>query len=405
MRFKKGSRLSMGSRASILAAAMSMTVALAGCSSGADASSEGKQDAGPVVVYGPAGLSGNLATSSKALAAGFEAAAATINAKGGILGREVKIELENDQSEPTQAVSLVTRRIAEDRPTVVFAGTSSAESLAVLPLVTREKLFSLAVAASPVATDPKTFPYNFSTSPVITTSSDALARRLVERGFKKVGIVYSDDVSSQAFVGEFKKAFPAAGLEVVAAESYAPDTVDVSSQLQRIDSKAPDVVVVSGIGKAPYVLKSRIKVGMGNVPFVGDPTQNGYDYSKAVTGEEAANYEGQAFTSATTTGGGSGKAEILKALADHQVKIESPVSLYGQAYDLLMLYANAVEQEHSFDVDKLKTAIEAGLVDKKFGMVNTDNGRWTAASHSLSADDLFTFVPIVPMVDGQFKLS
>jgi branched-chain amino acid transport system substrate-binding protein len=61
-------------------------------------------------VVGP--MTGQLATIGDQFKHGAEAAAAAINAKGGVMGRQIKLSIEDDQCDPKQAVSVANRIVA-----------------------------------------------------------------------------------------------------------------------------------------------------------------------------------------------------------------------------------------------------------------------------------------------------
>ncbi len=63
-----------------------------------------------IAVIGP--MTGQLATIGDQFKHGAEAAVAAINAKGGVLGRQLKLSVEDDQCDPKQAVSVANRVVA-----------------------------------------------------------------------------------------------------------------------------------------------------------------------------------------------------------------------------------------------------------------------------------------------------
>lgn len=64
-----------------------------------------------IAVAGP--LTGPLANVGDQIKRGAEAAAAEINAKGGVMGRQIKLSLQDDQCDPAQAVSVANRIVAD----------------------------------------------------------------------------------------------------------------------------------------------------------------------------------------------------------------------------------------------------------------------------------------------------
>ena len=58
-----------------------------------------------------AGLTGYAATVDRAWRDGVEVAVATLNAKGGVMGRKLAVVTEDNRSEPQEAVGFLTRRL------------------------------------------------------------------------------------------------------------------------------------------------------------------------------------------------------------------------------------------------------------------------------------------------------
>ena len=61
-----------------------------------------------------AGLTGYAATVDRAWRDGVEIAAAALNAKGGIMGRKLEVVVEDNRSEPQEAVTVYRKMISSD---------------------------------------------------------------------------------------------------------------------------------------------------------------------------------------------------------------------------------------------------------------------------------------------------
>jgi ABC-type branched-chain amino acid transport systems, periplasmic component len=68
---------------------------------------------------------------------GAELAAAEANAKGGVLGRKVEIDFQDNRCNPAEAVKSVTQMLAEKKYVAIFDGLCSSAALAIMPLVER----------------------------------------------------------------------------------------------------------------------------------------------------------------------------------------------------------------------------------------------------------------------------
>lgn len=400
-------------RASIVLALAGLVVA--GCSSASgsgssggttsEGSGSGSAATDPVIIYGAAGISGAFAASSGPIVAGMNAAVAVINADGGLLGRQVEVSLDNSQSDATKAVSLLTARLAQEpKPDLVYTGSSSIECLPVLPLLTENKIVSNTGCSGADIGDPAKNPYSFSASMFATTQAKILADYLVQQNYKSIAFIGSDTVVTDTFRAAQEAAFAAAGITVVAAEKFDPSSVDVTAQLSGIKESNPDAVVINGVGTTQYVLKSRIKAGMTDVPFVGDSSANILDLSTSVTPEEAEGYVGATYSANLKGGGGPGLQTLVDQLGKNGVDITGTIAVYGLGYDLVMSWANGVVQAGTLDSGPVKDAMVAGG-DAKYPLSLYTSTGWTADDHFVVDLAAYTFAPISPLKDGQFTAS
>src|SRR5258708_31119278 len=100
---------------------------LGACSSSATTSSPGsaKSSSGPPLVIGASmSLSGDFANLADPAKKGYELWAATVNAKGGLLGRKVSLKIVDDASNPTQEVTTYQNLITAAHVNQVYAPLS-----------------------------------------------------------------------------------------------------------------------------------------------------------------------------------------------------------------------------------------------------------------------------------------
>src|SRR5947209_3268493 len=103
------------------------TALLAACGSSSNSSSGGSGGGGkgPITIGVSLSLSGDFAADGQAFKRGYQLWAADQNKKGGLLGRQVKLEVLSDASSPSQVVSNYQKLIGSDHVPVVFGPFSS----------------------------------------------------------------------------------------------------------------------------------------------------------------------------------------------------------------------------------------------------------------------------------------
>jgi|tagenome__1003787_1003787.scaffolds.fasta_scaffold20951103_2 ABC-type branched-subunit amino acid transport system substrate-binding protein len=405
VRLREGrrSRRSLAPVLSILAAVSLMASGCAGATDNSSSGSGGTTASGPLSFYASLGTSGTSSTFAGALKDGMTAAVSTLNDKGGVLGRQVKLDVENNESDPTKAVSLLQNRITSDRPDLVWAGSTSSETLAMLGVTTREKLIALNNGSAAEVGDASKFPYSFSAGVTTTAIADYLASYLKGKGYHKVGLLTGSDAFGQGANTVYTAAFEKAGL-TVASESYDPAAVEMDGPLARLGDGNPDAIVFSDFRHPAYDLKSRVKVGLQHIPFVGDLGATGSDLSSALTEEEKQGVTVATYKVNTASADRPGIDNLKKSLDSAGVKVASPLYLYALGYDTVLAYANAAEEAKSTDPDKIRAAMESGKGHKYPLALNDDIG-WTKTVHLGSGEGAFAMIPITPLVDGQFQTA
>src|SRR5258706_16292117 len=89
------------------------------------------QDAIKIGVTQP--LTGAFAASGNYVTEGAKIAEAVINAGGGVLGRKIQLVIEDNKSNPTEAVATAEKLISKDKVPVMLGAWSSTLTLAVMP--------------------------------------------------------------------------------------------------------------------------------------------------------------------------------------------------------------------------------------------------------------------------------
>ncbi|MGZ5171199.1 MAG: ABC transporter substrate-binding protein, partial [Burkholderiales bacterium] len=85
-------------------------------------------------------LTGAVAASGNFVVNGAKIAADEINAKGGILGSKIELVIEDNKSNPTEAVAAAEKLIVRDKVPVMMGAWSSTYTLAVMPKLMEYKV-------------------------------------------------------------------------------------------------------------------------------------------------------------------------------------------------------------------------------------------------------------------------
>jgi branched-chain amino acid transport system substrate-binding protein len=119
---------------------------------------------------------------------GVDVAVKEINSKGGIKGRRVRVQLFDDGSNPSQAVSHMNKVADDDKFLGVIGSGFSSSGLAVAPIVEREKIPYISMASSVAQVTPAK-PYYFMTTATSRLFAYSLAFQLRKAKIRRVALM------------------------------------------------------------------------------------------------------------------------------------------------------------------------------------------------------------------------
>jgi branched-chain amino acid transport system substrate-binding protein len=235
-------------------------------------------------------MTGPTAWAAESIRMGVETAMAEINAKGGVLGQQLKFVQYDDAGQPPRGVDNA-RRIAEsDNCIAMFGGWHSGVALAVVEPVHEASMPYIAVisAGTKITENDRKPNFVFRVSMFDRWQALALIRmsQKVSAG-KKVGVLYEDTGWGQGAVPDLKDSAGAEKVNVVGYEVFKWDDRDMTAQLIRLrDAGADTVILYSRDLEANQILRSmdrinykpKIVSAWGNTGTLGElagPLANG----------------------------------------------------------------------------------------------------------------------------------
>src|SRR5688572_6305255 len=193
-----------------------------------------------------ASLTGGSASFGQSSHKGTQLAVDELNAAGGVLGKKLKLIVEDDQSVAGQPATIVRKLITQDHAIAILGEVASSKSLEAAPICQQNKVPMI----SPASTNPKVTEvgdYIFRICFIDPFQGTVMSKFALEKGFKKVAIL--TDVKQDYSVGLsefFVKHFTANGGTVVKEQKYSTGDKDFKAQLTSIKSLKPDAIFVPG---------------------------------------------------------------------------------------------------------------------------------------------------------------
>lgn len=194
-------------------------------------------------------LTGGLASNGKAILAAYQMWEEDINAKGGLLGRPVKLVYYDDQSNPSTVPGIYTKLLDVDKVDLVTGPYATAMIAPAMPVVMQKGkvfigLFGLAVNSE--FNYPKYFamiPSGPETKPSFTKGFFDVAAQQNPKP-QTVALVAADQEFSRNACEGARENAKAVGMRVVYDKTYPPTTTDFSPIVRAIQATNPDIVSV-----------------------------------------------------------------------------------------------------------------------------------------------------------------
>jgi branched-chain amino acid transport system substrate-binding protein len=227
---------------------------LAGLALGFVAGSAAAQDTIKIGVTQP--LTGAFAASGNYVAQGAKIAEEEINKAGGVLGKKLQLIIEDNKSNPTEAVATAEKLINSDKVPVLMGAWSSTLTLAVMPKLEEYKVPMLVETSSSGKITTSGNPYIFRISPTSEMEAKAFVPLFKTMGIKKADFLATNNDFGLGASKEFSAAARQSGVEVGVMESMDPKATDFSAQLAKIKASGGDTLfVTTAVEQITLILK------------------------------------------------------------------------------------------------------------------------------------------------------
>lgn len=207
--------------------------------------------ADPITIGLGMALTGGLAPNGKAALLAMQIWEEDINAKGGLLGRPVKLIYYDDQSNPSTVPGIYTKLLDVDKVDFVVSGYATNMVAPALPVVMQHNRMFLGLLGL-AANSEFNYPNYFSIGP----TGGPHPKQSFSKGFFEVAMAQNPKPQTIAFAGADAE-FPRnalegahelakeAGLKIVYDRTYPPTTNDYTPIVRGIQAANPDLVFVA----------------------------------------------------------------------------------------------------------------------------------------------------------------
>ena len=207
--------------------------------------------AAPITIGFGMALTGGLAPNGRAALLAMQIWEQEINAKGGLLGRPVKLVYYDDQSNPANVPGIYTKLLDVDKVDLVVSGYATNMVAPAMPVIMQHNKTFLGLLALAANTE-FNYPNYFSISP----TGGPHPKQSFSKGFFEVAMAQNPKPATLAIVAadaEFarnasdgaRELAKQAGLKIVYDRTYPPTTNDYTPIVRGIQAASPDLVFVA----------------------------------------------------------------------------------------------------------------------------------------------------------------
>lgn len=367
---------------------------LAGLAAGVAQAAEPVRIGATLAVTGPASFLGD--PEKKVLELYVE----EINAAGGVLDRPIELIIYDDGAKPDKAVANVKRLISNDGVDVIIGGSTTATTMAVIPLVERARVPFISLAGGIPIIEPVRS-WVFKTPHTDRMAAEKVFTDMKKRGITRIALISEDGGFGKSGHDQSVKMAPQYGIEIVADEVYSPKDPDVTAQLTKIkNTEGVQAVFNFGFGQGPAIVTKNYRQLGIDVPLY---------QSHGVASKAFIKLAGEAAEGVRLPAAGIVVADQLPENDPQKTVVvgftkkyvdafgETPSTFAGHAYDGLQMALAAIQRAGSTDKAKVRDEIE-----KTSGYVGTGGVvHMTPQDHMGLSLDAFHMVQIK---DGDWAL-
>lgn len=331
------------------------------------------QAADTIKIGVPVGLSGANSVVAPSVVQSTELAAEEINAKGGILGRKIEIEVADDASGAAGAQKAFDSLIFQKKVNALISMETSAARNAGLPIVTRGKTPFIYTSYYEGRSCNK---YMYANGWVPDQQVAPIVDYFMKANKAKNFFVIGSDYAFGRGMLDFTKAYIVKKGGKVVGEEYLPmDGSDWTAVINKLKSAKSDAIITATAGGAPNVtLTKQLRAAGVTLPYGNLAVDEG------TAKDMGADAEGIVMSSSyvTSIDGAKNKQFLAAMQKKFGANLKTPNDLSVPQYEAIYMYKAAVEKAGTADADKVIAALSTVQFEGPRGTVQMNKQRHAA---------------------------
>lgn len=300
---------------------------------------------------------------------GAKLAVEEINARGGVLGRQIELLSEDGACNPAQSVASAEKLISQSKVVALLGAICSSATGAIGETIKKYKVPLVSGVSTAERLTEQSNPYFFRATTTTTLNGKSMGDTLskIAKGKRIAFIVTSDDWGRSA-AQSYGDSLKARGAEIVATEYFDRAETDFAAMLTKIRAAKPDAIVsTGGFQNAANVTKQARQMGLQQV-VIGEGAFTSEAYNKLVEPFTDNVFGIIEWVSVIDS------AQNKKFIEDYRAKYkEIPTKFSVGGYQTVYIMAQAIQRAGAVDGDKIRDALKATNYDGLTGNYRFDD--------------------------------
>ncbi|MBI4337923.1 MAG: amino acid ABC transporter substrate-binding protein [Chloroflexi bacterium] len=250
----------------------------------------------PIVIGAAVSQTGPYERAGLFMFRGYQLAVTTLNERGGIQERPLKLIVYDDQSDPATAVRLYQKLLTQDKVDILLGPYSSAVTNATAPIFEQAKMPTItAMGSDPRIWEGKSYRWTVqlihSSRPYLVGSMELAA----QHGAKTVALVYENTAFPIAMAEGIRDKAKELGMQIVLDEAYPKETTDFTPLASKAKAANADIFMGGGyfpasvgLTKATYAVNYKpVLMTWAVGPAEADYAKSVGDQALCVTGNSS----------------------------------------------------------------------------------------------------------------------
>jgi branched-chain amino acid transport system substrate-binding protein len=207
-------------------------------------------------------LTGAVAASGSYVANGAKIAVEVLNRAGGVLGAPIQLVLEDNKSNPREAVASVEKLVLRDKVPALIGAWSSTFTLAILPKLMEYKVPMVVETSSAARITTSGNPYVFRIAPTSEMEAIGFAELLGKYtpAIKKIDFLSVNNDFGRGAIEKYGAVLGAKGIPTGRAETMTPEATDLSAQLTALKQSDGDTLfITTGVEQLTLAMRQAIE--------------------------------------------------------------------------------------------------------------------------------------------------